>query len=291
MGLQHDGKSGVLRDDSASRTAISVVRYRAAHQILDDDPKILDDPVSVGLVPGTSRTDILASGEQFTSRSGKAYREGFVTRSRLAEDFLRASFNDGVRQYVLLGAGLDTFAHRQPAWAEQLSIFEVDHPSTQGWKQELLRKKEITSPANLFYVACDFERMSLKEALAGSAHFDATQPAFFSWLGVVVYLTKSAIGATLKDVLALPEGSKVFFDAPLPARGVRDPAAEARRAAAESVGEPMITFLPIAEWMRWLAQLGFSEVTHVTPEQTYERYFQSRQDGLRPSRHYLLCTA
>lgn len=280
-----------MREGGASRTATGVVRYRAAHQVLDDEPKILDDPISVGLVPGSSREEILKDRERYVSETAKAYREGFVTRARVAEDGLKIAVEAGIDQYVILGAGLDTFAHRQPAWARTVRIFEVDHPATQQGKRELLRQKGLTALSNLTYVACDFECMSLAGALRHAETFDDSRRAYFSWLGVVVYLTREAIEATLKDVLSLPCGSRIVFDAPIPSKA-DDPPRQAwlsAAARAASAGEPMITFLPLDDWKAWLVALGFSNVVHIGPEETTARYFASRRDGLRPSRHYLLC--
>ena len=185
---------------------------------------------------------------------------------------------------------MDTFAYRQPHWARALRIFEVDHPATQQWKRDLLRQKDVSAPANLTHVACDFERTSLTDALSRAEAFDRRERAYFSWLGVVVYLTTDAIEATFRNVLSLARGSQIIFDAPVPSK-TDDPRREqwlaaARRAAA--AGEPMITSLPLEQWKGWLASVGFTRVVHITPEQTYERYFAGRRDGLRPSRHYIL---
>ena len=279
-----------MEDGKPSRTAIGSAVYRAAHQVLDAEPKILDDPVSIGLVPGSSREEILARADHFASLKG--FRESFVTRSRVAEDHLHDAVAAGIAQYVILGAGLDTFAYRQPAWAKSLEIFEVDHPATQGWKRKQLRDRDISVPANIAYVPCNFEGMTLKDALLAAGTFKSGQRAFFSWLGVVMYLTRDAIEATFRDVLALPSGTLIIFGATVPIDSLEESAREAMQAAAkraEAAGEPMITFLPIDEWKRWLAALGFSRITHITPEQTFARYFAGRTDGLRAGGHYLLC--
>jgi methyltransferase (TIGR00027 family) len=161
---------------------------RAVHQVLDADPKILDDPLAVGLVEGSSREEILAAPPGFLPPVW--FRSIFVLRSRYTEDSLGEAVANGIGQYVLLGAGMDTFAYRQPSWAARLRIFEIDHPESQKVKREHLVKRGIAVPANVEFCPIDFENSSLVEGLATSS-LDHRAPTFFSWLGVTLCLLKT----------------------------------------------------------------------------------------------------
>ncbi len=138
----------------SSSTMILTAIQRAAYQVLDDEPRILDDPVAVGLTEGCSREEILAAAQEYRTPILALRRSAFVLRSRFAEDCLRSAVSGGIRQYVILGAGLDTFAYRQPNWARNLAIFEVDHPPSQEYKRERLAARGIQIPANLRF--CPF---------------------------------------------------------------------------------------------------------------------------------------
>lgn len=271
-----------MQQGKPSQTAIASAFFRAAHQILDGEPKILDDPLSVGLVPGSSREEIAAQAARLNADGMKQFRINFVLRNRFAEDALRDAVQAGVTQCVLLGAGLDTFAYRRLGWARQLKIFEVDHPAAQAWKQDLLRNSSLQLPENLFLVPCDFETTTLREALA-SASIDDKRPAFFSWLGVTQYLTREAIDATLRYVSSLPRGTRIVITQPVPLDTLSGPIRDAMENAASAAarfGEPWITLLRPDEWDRWLTQLGFTRVFHLTTGEAFTRYFAERNDGL-----------
>ena len=135
----------------------------------------------------------------------------FVVRSRYAEDCLKDVAQRGVCQYLILGAGLDTFAYRQPQWAHELTIYEVDHPTTQQWKYERLARAGIALPGNLQFTPVDFESASLSEGLRASS-FDFTAQTFCSWLGVIYFLTEESIDATLRFIHRLPAGSEIVFN-------------------------------------------------------------------------------
>src|SRR5579863_106550 len=175
---------------------------RAIHQTIDDEPKILDDPISPRLVDEQSefyrsRLELLERLPELTRLRLKA---SFVMRSRFAEDRLAEAFRGGVRQYVLLGAGLDTFAYRQPPWAHSLRIFEVDYPATQQWKRKRLAEARILVRDNVTFVPLDFEKVSLAQGLS-QAGLHPDTGTFFSMLGVSQYLTEAAFDQTLKFVL------------------------------------------------------------------------------------------
>jgi methyltransferase (TIGR00027 family) len=212
-------------------------------------------------------------------------RAQMVVRSRYVEDALRMGVAAGLRQYVLLGAGLDTFAYRNPYESAELHVYEVDHPATQAWKRQLFAAAGLTPPASLRFVPVDLERDVLDAALS-RGDFRCEQPTLFAWLGVVPYLTPWAIEATLRVIVGLAPGSGVIFDYGEPPgalpplwRGAYD-AAAARVAA---LGEPWITFFEPADLARQLHALGFAEVHDLDGSEINGRYFAQRGDGLRAS--------
>ena len=203
-------------------------------------------------------------------------------RSRYAEDCLAESVSHGVRQYVLLGAGLDTFAYRQPLWARPLHVFEVDHPVSQQWKRRRLLAAGIAIPDNVRLAPVDFERVSLTEGLS-AAGLDFAAPTFFALLGVSQYLTEASLDLTLRFVLSMPASSEIVLSFVLP-ESARPPdeaalvAAFAARSA--EMGEPWLTaFLP-EELVTKLRAMGFSRVAHLSPEAAAGRYVGDRRDGL-----------
>src|SRR3954471_21505467 len=180
----------------ASVTALGSAVSRAIHQLVDDDPKVILDPVAVRLVESSAPGAIKPGMKKYNPPERKASRARAVIRNRFAEDELAIAAMQGIDQYVILGAGLDTFAYRQPQYAGALHIYEVDHPATQAWKRECLAKADIPLPSNLSWVPVDFECQTLPEQLA-AAGFDGSRPAVFSWLGVMQYLTLTAVDETL----------------------------------------------------------------------------------------------
>src|SRR5271157_3517156 len=176
----------------ASRTALRVAMRRAAHQILDQ-PRVLNDPIAVPLLGAGFAID----RQREMHPVGREFRAFMAARSRYVEDQLAAAVAQGVTQYVVLGAGLDTFAYRNPF--PSLRVFEVDFPATQEWKRTMLAEAEIALPDGLTFVPLDFEHKTLGEGL-GEAGFDGGSPAFFGWLGVVPYLTLDGFRATLEAI-------------------------------------------------------------------------------------------
>ncbi|MGA7879114.1 MAG: SAM-dependent methyltransferase [Desulfoferrobacter sp.] len=219
---------------------------------------------------------------QYNTPLLKGLRTSVVVRSRLAEDEWNRSRQCGTIQYVILGAGLDTFAYRN---RDSSRIFEVDLPATQQWKRNCLLTAGIEEPASLTFVPIDFERSALTKAL-GNAGFRMDEPAFFSWLGVTMYLEEDAIMTTLRFIAALVPGSAVVFDytvvpSLLSPRERR--AMEVLAARATEGGEPWKTFFEPASLAGMLYSLGFSEVEDHGPKQLNERYLSGRTDGLRKS--------
>ncbi len=195
-----------MKPNEPSRTALMIARQRAAHQLLDHG-SILDDPFAMKILREEEK-DVL----QFASGHPLASIGRLITaaRSRIAEDALSKAVERGIRQIVILGAGLDTFALRNPHGARQIHIYEVDHPATQAWKRQRLAEAQIGLPPWLIFVPVDFERDDLGDKLA-AAGFQQNSPTFFTWLGVVPYLTQDAIGRTL-DYMSSIQNSEVVFD-------------------------------------------------------------------------------
>jgi methyltransferase (TIGR00027 family) len=273
-----------MDEERPSFTAEGAAVMRALHQTLDGQPKILDDPISVRLVDPhsdiyKSRVELL---ERLPEPTRLRFRATFVMRSRYAEDCLVEAFGNGVRQYVLLGAGLDTFAYRQPSWASSLRIFEVDHPATQRWKRRRLTEASVCMPDNVRFVSVDFEKTSLATALSQAGQ-DLSAATFFSMLGVSQYLTEAALDQTLKLVLSTPAPSEIVFsfvasDAVLPA----DDVARVRAFTAQfaAIGEPWLSRFDPERLVAKLRDMGFPRIFHLTPEEANRRYFQNRRDGL-----------
>jgi methyltransferase (TIGR00027 family) len=198
-----------LKQGRFSRTAHKVAIRRAAHQLFDQ-PKVLDDPLAVPIIGAEAAEKLRASPKERKHPVARAFRAFMVARSRYAEDQLAKAVEQGVAQCVVVGAGLDTFAYRNPH-STNLRVFEVDHPATQDWKLECLQAAGIAVPPSLRFVPVDFERQTLAAGLDHGG-FDSGLPAFFSWLGVTPYLTRESCMATLRFIAQLPPGSGVAFD-------------------------------------------------------------------------------
>jgi methyltransferase (TIGR00027 family) len=264
-----------METDRASRTALGVARRRAVHQVLDQPP-VLVDPIAIPLLGAHFEIDYKVQKHP----AARAFRAFMAARSRYAEDNLAAAVTAGVLQYVILGAGLDTFAYRNPF--PELRIFEADFPATQVWKRDLLCDAAIPEPASLTYVQLDFEHHTLRESLT-EAGFDTQTPAFFGWLGVVPYLTLPAFRATIDFIASLPASSGVSFDFALadeelsPDRRLAKAALAARAAAA---GEPFRLFFRSEQLENELKSAGFQRMEQLDTNDVNERYFVQRADGL-----------
>jgi methyltransferase (TIGR00027 family) len=266
----------VPEERSASRTAEGVALIRAVHQLIDAPPPILDDPVSLLLV-GPERVEaIRRNPERSNAPAAAALRSHVVLRSRYAEDRLRDAVGRGVRQHVALGAGLDTFAYRQPAWASTLRIFEVDHPASQASKRAWLADAGVEVPSNVTFVALDLEADPICSGIA-AAGFDATRPAFISCLGVLAYLTPAAVDAVFAWAVSLAHGTEFVFTFAQPVSGPER--GTAVRAA--ELDEPWQTRLEPGEIRGRLVELGYASVAFVEPAEA-AAYFAGRSDALRP---------
>ncbi len=273
-----------MKEKSPSATALRVAARRAAHQLIDD-PKIFDDPLALrilGIRDGAAPDppDPHWLGQDRFSRGLRAF---LAARSRWVEDELHRSVEGGVRQYVVLGAGLDTFAFRNPYPAETLCVFEVDHPDTQHGNASCWPRPGIPIPPSVTFVPVDFETQNPADRL-GEAGLDTGAPAFFSWLGVTQYLTEDAVTATLRFVATMPRASSIVFDYTV-APSTLAPAARAAfdflAARVATDGEPFRSFFDPSALAESLAAMGFGETRDVTPEELNALYFQRRADGLK----------
>jgi methyltransferase (TIGR00027 family) len=273
----------LVEEDSPSRTAYDVALSRAAHQLFDL-PRVFEDPVALTIMGPKAISAIRAAESSFKHRFSRYLRAFLVARSRLAEDALGEAVARGVRQYVVLGAGLDTFAYRNPHAASGLRVFEVDHPATQEWKRRLISQAHLKPPGSLIYVPINFEREQLADRL-GANGFRVDEPAFFSWLGVTMYLSQEAIQETLRFVAqSMVSRSGIVFDyLNTPARwdllrrwGLK---VVMRRVAA--AGEPWHTFFTPAQLQGELRRLGFATVRDFGRDEINARFFDHAGARLR----------
>lgn len=271
-----------MQPGQASRTIYRVAVLRAAHQILDESPRIFEDPIAVGLTPDASEAQIRAAAGDIRQPLQSRLRSMTLLRSRFVEDELAVAVARGVRQYTILGAGLDTYPWRQPVAARALRIFHTDHPATMAVTDEVFRKRGLTHSSNLVRAGLDLEAPALGARLAAMG-FDGGAPAFFSMLGLMQYLSHGALDAIFELVAALPRGSAVAFSFNPPDSHLADgELEEARRSQSRgrSLGEPWLSRPAPAELMVKLGALGFGRVFHLAPELAQRRYFGSRSDGL-----------
>jgi methyltransferase (TIGR00027 family) len=274
---------------SPSRTALGVAILRAAHQVLDAPPLILTDAIARRLLDPSVQDWVASAPDELQSPQARGLRGHVVVRSRFAEDRLAAAVRRGVRQYVLLGAGYDTFAYRQPDWARDCRIFEVDLPGTQEDKRARLAAADIAPPPNLTFVAIDFAHDDLGARLA-EAGLDAAQPSLFAWLGVTMYLEADANDAVFRHVAAQPRGSELVFTfAQTETETAGGPSRLAELAA--QAGEPWKTRYDPASLAAHLAAVGYSSVWMPTPAEVATAYFLDRPDDLPLPRRRTLAAA
>ncbi|WP_027052085.1 SAM-dependent methyltransferase [Mesorhizobium erdmanii] len=247
-----------MEDATPSRTALGVARMRALHQF-SPQAGLFRDPYAIAILGEAAPA---AQELEQEDERGQRMRLFVTARARFAEDWLAVAVRSGVRQLVVLGAGLDTFSLRNPY--PDLGVFEVDHPATQAWKRKCVADSGLAEPPATTFVPVDFERQSLAAEL-DAAGLRSTEPSFFIWLGVVPYLTREAIFGTLSWIAAIP-GSEVVFDYSEPAEN-RDAAGRAalayHAARVASVGEPWISFFVPAELTKSLTELGFDEIEDI----------------------------
>lgn len=257
-----------MKSDEPSRMALMVGGQRAAHQLLDHGA-ILDDAYAVRIL-GEYKDSILQALNRHPMASiGRLFT---AARSRIAEDALSKAVERGVRQVVILGAGLDTFALRNPH-ADRISIFEVDHPATQAWKRQRLAESELAPPPWLTFVPVDFERDDLQQKLS-SAGFQRTSAAFFTWLGVVPYLTRVAIDDTLGYIASIPNSEVVFDYSEPPENFSEDVKAivAARTAHLEKINEQWVSRFDPPDVATILRAHGFNDMEDTSFQQVVSRF-------------------
>lgn len=249
--------------------------------VLDGEPKILNDPTVLQLLGPAAIDQIRAVAAAAQSRTARGLRAHVVLRSRFAEDRLAEAVKRGVTQYVILGAGGDTFAYRQPDWARSIRVFEVDHLASQEDKRQRLAAAGIDVPLNVRYAAINFETTTLRDGLVAGG-VDLTAPTFFSWLGVTMYLTEAAIDAVLRTVAAFGRGSEIVFTYARRESAERDPVDGPSLAdIAAAMGEPWLSYFDVAALDRTLRSFGFSTIYYLTAGDARLRYFADRTDDLQ----------
>lgn len=270
-------KGIVAPDNTAIRTAL----WRALHLDVDPPPHVFEDRVGLTIAAPEDDWRSRPDMSEFT----RPFRASILARARFVEDLVLEQVGRGVGQYVILGAGLDTFAQRRPELASRVRVFEIDQPGPQAWKRQRLVDLGLGIPPFLQLVPVDFEAGDdWWERLAASG-FDPARPAVVASTGVSMYLTQEAIEATLRQIATLAPGSTLAMSFMLPIE-LLDPevrvgverAAEGARAA----GTPFLSFFTPAEMLALARKAGFKEVQHVSAAALAERYFAGRTDGLRP---------
>ncbi|MBV8086876.1 MAG: class I SAM-dependent methyltransferase [Chloroflexi bacterium] len=267
---------------SPDSTAVRVALWRALHVLVDPPPHVLEDEVGLRLV---------APDEGWRARPDMnpvwtaTFRAAIVARARFVEDLVVEEARHGARQYVILGAGLDTFAQRQAAVASTITVYEVDRPEPQAWKRQRLIELGYGVPDWLRLAPVNFEMGATWWDQIAAAGFDGSKPAVISSTGVTPYLTKEATAATLCHVASLVPGSVVAMTFLLPMDLVdadERPGFEAAAAGARASGTPFISLYSPEEMMALASECGLREVRHVSTAELIERYFAQRTDGLRP---------
>jgi methyltransferase (TIGR00027 family) len=253
---------------------------RAAHQILDN-PKIFEDPLALRIIGAEAESSLRLSLAQFQQPAERAFRAGVMVRNRYAEDELARSIQRGVRQYVILGAGLDTFAYRN--CFPLLRVFEVDHPVTQACKRRRLEEAAIPIPASVTFVSVDFERQMMPNALRQSGFND--ELTFISFIGVVRYLSREAVISVLTSIVSsMRAGSEVVFDCGPPPSLLQRLRELPHRTIANWTFKNngfRPTYFDPASLKRDLKRIGFADVQLFGPTEMNVRYCKDRTDGLR----------
>jgi len=260
-----------------SHTARGAAAYRAIHQAVDGGV-IFSDPFAARILDEETRARL---DKTAADPSPRPWRLFIAARSRFSEDTLAACVARGVRQVVVLGAGLDTLSLRNPHAGLGVRVFEVDYPATQDWKRERLKQAGLAIPASLTFAPVDFERQSLADGLK-SAGFQADRPAFFQWLGVVPYLTREAVATTLAFIASVRE-SEVVFDHAEPFENYPAERREnvmAVAASAASRGEPWLSLFDPAKLLGMLRQKGFAFVEDLGLAEIADRFYGALRQGI-----------
>lgn len=264
-------------EDTAARVAL----WRALHVQADAPPHVFEDEIGLKLVAPADGWQKRPDMSPFT----RPFRASIVARARFIEDLVAGEADRGARQYVILGAGLDTFAQRRPELAARLQVFEVDQPGPQAWKRQRLLDLGFGIPPFLRFVPVDFEAGETWWQRLLAEGFDPAERAVVASTGVSMYLTREAIAAMLRDVAGLAAGSTLALSFLLPielADPEMRPGIQRAIDGARANGTPFLSFFTPAEIVALARQAGFREVRHVAASELAERYFAGRADGLRP---------
>jgi methyltransferase (TIGR00027 family) len=294
-----------MEEGRPSVTAITAAKQRAAHTLWDDIPRIFDDPLALGLSGVESEDALRASLDAMQAAHARRStpevaklnyrfaRAGIVVRQRYAEDALTEAIGHGVAQYVILGAGLDSFAYRRLDLATVLRVFEVDNPTTQQWKHARLRALNIMRPSNLTFIPVNFEEHTLADELHAGGH-RSDLPTFFSWLGVTHYLTDDAVFETLDYIASLAAGTEIVFQYFVPEALWKDedrPMLTLWKDRGNAQGEQVLTMYEPSNLAVRLRERGFTQIWDMGPEEADARYCAGRNDGLRVYPHMHLMKA
>jgi methyltransferase (TIGR00027 family) len=273
-------KQVIAPDNTAIRTAL----WRALHVEIDAPPHVFNDTLGLQLAAPEAEWRNRQDMSHFT----RPFRASIIARARFVEDLVTEQVARGVEQYVILGAGLDTFAQRRIELASRIRVFEIDQPGAQAWKRQRLIELGFGIPPYLDLVPVDFEAGDNWWQRLSAAGFDSTRAAIIASMGVSMYLTKEAIMATLRQVATLASGSTfaMSFIMPIELMDAEVRTGMERAAAgAQASGTPFISFFTPTEMLALARDAGFKQVEHVSAAMLAERYFASRTDGLRPPNH------
>lgn len=269
------------QESGPDNTAVRVALWRALHLEADAPPHVLEDGVGLMLVAPDDDWRSRPDMSPFT----RPFRASIVARARFIEDLVAEQAARGVDQYVILGAGLDTFAQRRPELASHMQVFEVDKPGPQAWKRQRLLDCGLGVPPHLRLVPVDFEAGDAWWERLALSGFDPAKLAVVASTGVSMYLTRDAVAATLRQVASLAPGSTFAMSFMLPIEMTDPelrPAMERAAAGARANGTPFISFFTPTEMLTMAREAGFRDVQHVSAAMLAERYFAGRTDGLRP---------
>ncbi|QDK43930.1 SAM-dependent methyltransferase [Bdellovibrio sp. ZAP7] len=264
-------------------TAVRVALWRALHVELDSAPSVVADTVGLKLIAPEdgwkNRGDMHPMGT-------RGYRASIVGRARLFEDIVEEKIKNGVDQYVILGAGVDTFAQRRPDLAAKVKVFEIDQPDTQAWKRERLEETGFGIAGNLVLVPVDFESGESWRKKLSQHGFNDQKPAVVASTGVSMYLTRETNKATMTEISKMAPGTTFAMTFMLPLEMLpaeERPGHERVYAAAKAAGTPFISFFKPPEAVALALEAGFKTAKHVSREEVIEKYFKGRADGLEPS--------